>query len=284
MTYIKPEVASQKAKSPIQRDIHSGLNRQLHQKIARKMKNPTLTLYLFFRSEERAALIRIRLSLEGALKCAFLDLRLELLTPISTPPSTNTTLTTLATWWERQHPTTNAHRSLHFVRNVLCVHVELSTIPYTKSQTHTQTSSHFNQDSGSESSETYPQKPLNQLKSTSETTILHRFQCWKLQHRERRGVSLRGENFMAAGNGEDTQGRCKRATPGILSLHEATRELPREPFLRFRAMGFSIDLMDVRYYTRIPLFIHPTEMMHIDCIPCLRLRILYMYRTHNVLV
>jgi hypothetical protein len=36
---------------------------------------------LFFKSEERAELINIRLTLEGALKCAFLDFRLELLTP-----------------------------------------------------------------------------------------------------------------------------------------------------------------------------------------------------------
>jgi hypothetical protein len=40
-----------------------------------------LTLYLFFKSDERAALINTRLTLEGALKCALLDLRLELLTP-----------------------------------------------------------------------------------------------------------------------------------------------------------------------------------------------------------
>jgi hypothetical protein len=45
------------------------------------LRNVRRTLYLFFRSDERAALIRIRRSLEGALKCAFRDLRLELLTP-----------------------------------------------------------------------------------------------------------------------------------------------------------------------------------------------------------
>jgi hypothetical protein len=45
-----------------------------------------LTLYLFLRSDERAALIRIRRTLDGALKCAFRDLRLELLTPAKTNP------------------------------------------------------------------------------------------------------------------------------------------------------------------------------------------------------
>jgi hypothetical protein len=38
------------------------------------------------RSDERAALIRIRRTLDGALKCAFRDLRLELLTPAKTNP------------------------------------------------------------------------------------------------------------------------------------------------------------------------------------------------------
>lgn len=44
-------------------------------------KRHDFTLYLFLRSDESAALMRMRRTLEGALKCAFRDLRLELLTP-----------------------------------------------------------------------------------------------------------------------------------------------------------------------------------------------------------
>lgn len=52
-----------------------------HNRAQWRPRKTALTLYLFFKSDERAALIKTRLTLEGALKCAFLDLRLELLTP-----------------------------------------------------------------------------------------------------------------------------------------------------------------------------------------------------------
>jgi hypothetical protein len=87
------------------------------------IEHKRLTLYLFLRSEERAALIRMRLTLEGALKCAFRDLRLELLTPASMIIPINNRFTR----GRSDTSETRIPKNLGRVRDMLCnTHIRLS--------------------------------------------------------------------------------------------------------------------------------------------------------------